>query len=194
MRGTSILRNQVSISLLASFRCPGNVIVHGLDVAIALREAPISIASGFQSPLEAESLKLLLKGSARLIVCPARSAIGMRIPVAWKVAIAAHRLSIRSAIDEGGDSDHQATQRSSAPRRPTAALAEQRNRFVAAISDAVLILHASPGGKLNRLATDLLAEGHKPVWTLDDPANAHLLARGCRTVRPDTVAVIWERA
>jgi len=66
----------VQVALLCSSRCPGTVIVHGLDVAIALKNAPITIVSGFQSPLEKESLKFLLKGSSggvRLIVCPARS-------------------------------------------------------------------------------------------------------------------------
>lgn len=180
--------------LLASSRCPSTVIVLGLDVAIALKDAPVSIASGFQSPLEKESLTFLLKGSVRLVICPARSAVGMRIPAVWKSAIAATRLTIRSAVDEGFDAQHHAADSGKAPRRPTTALAEQRNRFVAAISDAILILHATPGGKLDRLATDLLAEGHKPVWTLDDPANAHLIARGARPVRPETVDLIWNAA
>lgn len=180
------------LGLLCSSRCPSNIIVYSLDAAAALRGASVIVASGVQSPVERECLKLLLPGTLPLVICPARSATGMRIPAAWRSAIAANRLTIRSAVDEGFEAQHHAAQPGKAPRRPTTGLAEQRNRFVAAISDTVLILHASPGGKLDRLATDLLAEGRKPVWTLEDPANAQLIARGARAVRPSDVAAIWE--
>lgn len=114
------MKEPAVLFLLASSRCPGTVIILGLDVAVALKDAPVSIASGFQSPLEKESLKFLLKGSVRLVICPARSAVGMRVPEAWKLAIAANRLSIRSAIDEGFESQRHAAQPDKAPRRPTA--------------------------------------------------------------------------
>jgi hypothetical protein len=164
------------------------VIVHALDVALALRDARISVVSGFHSSVERECLKVLLRGSVNLVVCPATSAVGMRIPAVWKPAIAASRLTIRSAIDEGFEG---AAIPKTAPRRATAALAEQRNRFVASISDAILILHAAAGGKLDRLADELLAQG-KPLWTLDDPSNASLIARGARPVTPDVVASLWD--
>lgn len=193
------------LALLASSRCPGTVIVHGLDVAIALKNAPVTIVSGFQSPLEKESLKFLLKGSVRLVVCPARSAVGMRISAAWKKPMESGRLTIRSFIDEqaSAKSEHdverpkgRSVKTSALPRtlpnRPTSDLAEQRNRFACAISDAVLILHASPGGKLERLAAELLASG-KPVWTLDDPANAALKNAGARTISPQTVDSLWSQ-
>jgi hypothetical protein len=187
------------LALLASSRCTGTVIVHSLDVAIALKHAPVSIVSGFQSPLEKESLKFLLKGSVRLVVCPARSVVGMRIPAAWKTPMTEGRLTIRSFIDEtqsdGGErscaADYKASsRRRSLPKRPTTDLAEQRNRFACSISDAILILHASPNGKLERLAAELLAT-RKPVWTLDDPANVALMNAGVRTISPQTVASLW---
>lgn len=180
-----------SIAFLASSRCSGTVIIYGLDVAIALKDASISIVSGFQSPLEKESLKFLLKGSARLVVCPARSAIGMRIPSAWKTPMADGRLTIRSFIDEQAPTASSAPLKAkpkALPRRPTIDLAEQRNRFASAISDAVLILHAAPGGKLERLADELLVSG-KRVWTLDDPTNAGLISKGARPLSPSAVAL-----
>lgn len=181
------------VAFHCSTRCPGTVIVHGLDVAIALKEAPVCIVSGFQSPLEKESLKFLLKGSVRLIVCPARSTVGMRIPAAWKKPMAESRLTIRSFIDEQVATSSGRSSKpkpKAAPRRPTTDLAEQRNRFVSAISDAVLILHASPGGKLERLADELLESG-KPVWTLDDPANAKLVGRGAKPIVPSNLHALW---
>ena len=186
----------MQVALLCSSLCPGTVIVHGLDIAIALKDAPITIVSGFQSPLEKESLKFLLRGSVRLIVCPARSAVGIRTPAAWKQPIADGRLTIRSFIDE-----HRgigllpvvraaSSPRRAKPRRPTTDLAEQRNRFTCAISAAVLILHASPNGKLERLATELLASG-KQVWTLADPANASLVNLGAQPLSASNLAPLY---
>lgn len=181
------------LALLASSRCPGTIIVHGLDVAVGLRDAPLSVVSGFQSSVEKEALKFLLKGTVNLVVCPARSAVGMRIPAAWKKPMADGRLTIRSFVDEaacakGGGS----TKPTKGPRRPTIDLAEQRNRFVASISDAVLILHASPGGKLDRLADELLASG-RTIWALDDSANAHLVCRGARPLAANQVSTLIMR-
>lgn len=34
------------VALLCSSRCPGTIIVHGLDGAIALKDAPVSIVGG----------------------------------------------------------------------------------------------------------------------------------------------------
>lgn len=198
----------ISLAILCSRRCPAPLVVAGLDTAIALKNAPVTIVSGFQSPLEKESLKFLLKGTVRLVVCPARSAVGMRIPAAWKKPMAEGRLTIRSFIDEQAPANSQPSierptsrsvgtnARTSSPRtlpkRPTADLAEQRNRFACAISDAVLILHASPGGKLERLASELLVAG-KPVWTLDDPANAPLIGTGARAISPPNAASLWSQ-
>lgn len=189
----------MQIAILCSSRCTGTVIVHGLDVALALKNAPITIVSGFQSPLEKESLKFLLKGSVQLVVCPARSAVGMRVPAAWKKPMESGRLTIRSFIDEQtnansdpsvdrskDDSAKAITPPRLLPKRPTTDLAEQRNRFVCSISDAVLILHASPGGKLERLAAELLVAG-RLVWTLDDPANAQLIASGAAPLKPQSL-------
>jgi len=67
-------------------------------------------------------------------------------------------------------------------RRLTADTALARNRFVAALADAVLIAHAQPGGKTEGLAREVVGWG-KPVHTLDHPANDNLLALGVLTTR-----------
>lgn len=136
---------------------------------------------------------MLLKGTPQIVACPARSAVGMRVPAAWKPAIEVGRLTIRSAIDEGFEVNRDLREPKPTARRPTATLAEHRNRFVASISDGVLILHASPGGKLDRLAGELSAAS-EPLWTLEDPANQHLIERGARPVTPATIESIWAEA
>jgi hypothetical protein len=124
----------------------------------------------------------------------------MRIPAEYKKAMTEGRLTIRSFIDELATADSQpsiehpmsrsvgTTARTRNPRtlpkRPTTDLAEQRNRFACTISDAVLILHASPGGKLERLAAELISSG-KPVWTLQDSANDDLVRLGANRLNPN---------
>jgi len=138
--------------------------VQTLDLALALRDAPATVVGGFQSSMERECLETLLRGEHPVIVCPARGIDGMRLPAAWKTAIAENRMLVASVFD----AKH---------RRATADLAEKRNRLVADMADEVIIAHASPGGRLEHLCRDLVASG-KPIWTLDDPANAHLAALG----------------
>jgi hypothetical protein len=149
------------------------VIVHTLDVIRALRDTQWTVVSGFQSPTEQECLEILLRGERPVIVCPARSVQGMRIPAAWKPAIAADRMLITSPFEKSA-------------RRATAATAEERNHFVVSLADAVFIPHAAPGGSLERLCQTIPATG-KPLWTLDDPANAALIALGARPISPSLV-------
>lgn len=154
------------LALLCSRACPGSIIVRTLDMIRELRETSWTVISGFQSPIEQECLEILLRGERPVIVCPARSVQGMRIPATWKPAIAAGRMLITSPFD-------------AKIRRATAETAEERNRFVVSLTDAVFIPHASPGGSLDRLCRDHIA-GRKPILTLDDPANAHLTGMGAR--------------
>ena len=72
-------------------------------------------------------------------------------------------------------------------RRPTAALAAERNARVAALADRLLVAHAEPGGKTERLCRDALARGQR-VFTLDSPDNAHLAALGALPVSADDSA------
>ena len=65
-------------------------------------------------------------------------------------------------------------------KRVTAELAAERNRFVAAIADEVLIPFAAPGSKTEALALDLLASG-KPVYTFSDRPGP-LLNAGARLI------------
>jgi len=58
-----------------------------------------------------------------------------------------------------------------------------RNRVAAALADDVLIAHAQPGSKTEQLAQEVLEWG-KPAYTLDHPANEHLLALGAEPLSP----------
>lgn len=158
------------LALACSERCPGNLILHTYDLALALRDANVPVVSGFHSTMEQECLRLLLRGRQPVVICPARSIHRMRIPREWREPIESGRLLVVSPFDERY-------------RRPTARLAEERNRFVASLASRVFVAHASPGGKTEALVAELLAQGRR-VLTFDDPENRSLLDMGAEPVAP----------
>ena len=153
-------------ALFCSGRCPGDLILKAYNATVALRDARITVISGFHTPLEKDCLEILLRGTQPVVVCPARGVGRMRTPRAWKDPIAQGRLLVLSPFDD-------------AQRRGTAKLAEARNEFVADLADALLIIHAAPGSKTEDLARKVIATG-KPVLTLQSPHNSNLVELGAR--------------
>ena len=126
-------------ALFCSARCPGRVILPTYDQAAKWRDAGRCVISGFHSPVEKECLRILLRGSQPIIVCPAR-ALPKRIPPEWRKPLADGRLLVLSFFP-GKET------------RPTTKRAALRNALVAALADEVYVAHATPGG---RLETSLL--------------------------------------
>ena len=62
-----------SIALFCSTKCPGDLILKTYDLACAWRAARQTVIGGFHSPMEKECLRLLLRGTQPVIVCPART-------------------------------------------------------------------------------------------------------------------------
>jgi predicted Rossmann fold nucleotide-binding protein DprA/Smf involved in DNA uptake len=152
------------LGLFCSTRCPGNVILRTYDLALALREAEVPIISGFHTPMEKECLDVFLRGTQPVVLCPARDIQRLRLPAAWRKPLAEGRLLIVSAI-------------AAAQRRTTAALAEQRNRFVATLAQTICVAHAAPDSRTEQLCAELVAQG-KYVYTLGLAENAHLVQCG----------------
>ncbi len=157
------------LGLLCSVRCPGEIILRLYDLAVALREAEVAVVGGFHAPMEREALALLLRGRQPVVVCPARG-VGpaMRLPREWRAPIEQGRLLVVSPFP-------------ASQRRVTATLAEQRNRYVAGLARVVFVAHAAPGGQIERLCAELIAEG-KPPLTFASEYNAGIIALGARSV------------
>ena len=51
--------------------------------------------------------------------------------------------------------------------------------MVVALADVVVIAHASPGSKIDRLYAEMMTAG-KRVYTLDLPENARLMQQGVK--------------
>ena len=131
-------------ALFCSARCPGHAILAAYDQAARWRDAGRCIISGFHSPVEKECLRILLRGSQAIIICPARSLEKMRLAADWKKSLADGRLLILSCFSRN---EH----------RVTSTLAACRNEFVAALADEVWFAHVAPGGQMQRLAQKIAA-------------------------------------
>ena len=137
--------------LFCSARCPGHVILSAYDQVARWCDAGRCIISGFHSPVEEECLRILLRGTPPIILCPPRS-LPQRIPSEWQTPLASGRLLILSAF-------------TAAEKRVTAELANRRNALVAALAEEVCFAHITPGGQSERL-THRLTEWRVPFPTL----------------------------
>ncbi len=156
------------LGLLCSVKCPGDLVLKTYDTARALRDAGVTVIGGFHSPMEKECLDLLLRGKQAVIVCPARSIQDMRVPTEWRAPIADGRLLLLSPFDSN-------------VRRVTKDTARQRNAFIAAIANEVLVPHASLGGEVESLCREILA-ARKTLYTMESTSNSHLIALGARVI------------
>ena len=164
--GNLSLLDEPLTALFCSNRCPGDLILKTYDLARAMRDAGVPIIGGFQTPMERECLRLLLRGTQPVVVCPARGIDNMRIPRDWRPALDDGRLLVLSPFP-------------ATARRPTVELASQRNELVVSLANRVFIAHAAPGSKTEEFAHKLIESG-KPLLTLDSPANANLAEMGGR--------------
>ena len=155
-------------ALFCSSKCPGEIILKTHDLAQRFKEIGIPTIGGYHSPVEQECLRVLLRGAQPILLCPARSIENMRLKSAWKDALSEERLLILSIFG-------------SRYRRSTAALADQRNAFVAALADKICIAHAAEDSKILEFAQRVLAWG-KPVFTFETPANQSLFELGARQI------------
>jgi predicted Rossmann fold nucleotide-binding protein DprA/Smf involved in DNA uptake len=69
-------------------------------------------------------------------------------------------------------------------RRNTVETATDRNRFVAALADAIFVVHASPNSKMEKFCHEVL-ELDKPVYTFESEANKSLINIGVKPLLGD---------
>ena len=172
--GNLDILHRPAFGMFCSVKCPGNLILQTYDLAQEWREAGVPVIGGFHSPMERECLTILLRGTAPVIVCPARSIEGMRVRSEYKPPLADGRLLLLSPFSPGYG-------------RNTSETSVRRNRFVAALADRVFIAHAAPGSKTEALCREIVEWG-KSLYTLPCDDNAHLIALGARLL-PDQLLI-----
>ena len=129
-------------ALFCSSKCPGSKIINTFDYVKEEREKGTVFISGFHSPIEMESLGILIRGKQPIIICPARGLEGMRISKEWKKLIDEGRLLLLSPFE----AKH---------KRLSAERCWKRNLFVSAIADEIVIAHAEPGSKTEELVGEV---------------------------------------
>ena len=172
-RGNLQLLEELMTAFFCSARCPRDLILQTYDLARSMCDAGVAIIGGFQTPMEKECLRLLLRGNQPLVICPTRGIGNMRVPRDWRGPLEEGKLLLLSLFAE-------------TVRRATAGSAAQRNELVASLAAQVFIVHAAPGSKTESFARQLAAAG-KSLLTLDSPANGNLVDMGSQGVRPDTI-------
>ena len=173
MGNINLLKNK-PLAVFSSSKCPEKVILQTYDLMKNIREARITVISGFHSPIERECMNILLRDKQPLILCPARSIEGMRLRGEYKQPIADGRLLLLSPFDEK-------------QRRPTVPMALYRNQFMAALADEIFVAHAEPNSKTKQFCREVLA-WQKPLYTLKSDANANIIALGAKPVSPDNLS------
>jgi hypothetical protein len=137
-----------TIGLFCSSQCPGSIILQTFDAIVKMRDEGQILMGGFHSAMEWECLRILLRGRQPVIWVPARSIVGMRLKPELQPAFKDGRLLILSPFAP-----------TPANARVTAALAQQRNRFVGALADRIFVAHAAPGSRTASLQEELKRTG-----------------------------------
>ena len=170
-----ILRHN-STAFFCSTKCPGDLIIKTCDIAQILRDAGMTVISGFHSPMERECLTILLRGAQPIIICPARSINNMRINREYKKPLKDGRLLFLSPFDKN-------------QRRISAKSSHYRNLFVAAMSAAIFVAHAGPASKTESFCKKIIS-WQKPIYTFESDYNKNLVEMGARPVNMDNVS-LW---
>lgn len=156
------------LAIFCSSKCPGGLIIDAVDFCRSLVASSVTVISGFHSPVEKQCLRILIRSKQPVIWCLARGKMST-IPAPFREALAAGRLQILAPF-------------SAKIRRQTASTCARRNRIVADMADAVLIIHAAAGSKVEALSREALAAG-KRLYAFDHPANADLITAGANPIR-----------
>jgi predicted Rossmann fold nucleotide-binding protein DprA/Smf involved in DNA uptake len=174
--GSLQLLDQPKTGFFCSSQCPGSIVLKTFDAITRMRDEGQTLIGGFHSVMEWECLGILLRGRQPVIWVPARSIVGMRLKPELVPAFKAGRLLILSPFAP----NH---------KRITTALAEERNRFVAALANHVFVPHAAPGSKTAAFCDLLLIAGRR-LYTVNDPANEHLISMGAIPLAPNHFSTI----
>lgn len=172
--GNLAVLDQRKLAVFCSANCPKAIFSQARDLIEKLADLRIAVIGGFHSPVERECLRILLRGEQPIILFPARSLVKLRVRPEQKEPLEEGRLLYLSFFR-------------SHRHRSDIAMASRRNRFVAAIADDVLIVHATPASKTEHLCRDLI-RWQKAVYTMDNEANENLVSLGARALTAETVS------
>jgi hypothetical protein len=133
--GNAALLEHRKVAFLCSTRCAPDRILPAHDKARALRDASVTVASAFQTPIEQDARDILLRGTAPLIWCRPRGIATMKLQPPWQAPFAQGRLLILTFAPD-------------ALPRPTRAQSLHNTRCLLNFAEETYIAHTTPGGTL----------------------------------------------
>jgi predicted Rossmann fold nucleotide-binding protein DprA/Smf involved in DNA uptake len=172
--GNLQILNRRKLAIFCSAVCPAALTLQTHDLMQKFVEGGVTAIGGFHSPVERECLSILLGGTQPIILSPARSLDRLRIRSEYQEPLDKGRLLFLSFFR-------------SHRHRSDVEMAVRRNRFVAALGDRILILHAAPSSNTERLFRELIS-WQKTVYTIDNEANQNLVRLGAQAVASDSVS------
>ena len=137
----ALLSHPDKTAFLSSRRISAADVLKCYEWAEKARNSDCCIISGFQSPLEKDVLKFLLRGKVPVILVLARS-LWKTVPEELRTAVGVGRLLIVSPF--GG-------QRGRCPSRASAATAAVRNRWILDNCSSLVLGSLDPSGNLASL-------------------------------------------
>lgn len=162
---TNVKTGGPTLALLSSSRVPASILLQVHDWARHWRQHGPIVISGFQSETENEALQVLLGGVQPVVLVLARGML-KRLRPEYRQPLDEGRLLLVSPFPDS-------------VQWVSAENAQVRNRLVCSLANAVLVAHAEPGSKTEKLAETII-DGDKPLWTVDHPGNKNLQALGFR--------------
>ena len=129
-----LLGSQKKVAFLSSRKIAPDDVLRCYDWAAKMRDSDACIMSGFQSPLEKDVLRFLLRGKVSIILVLARS-LWKKVPDELRDALDSGRLLIVSPVFAA---------------RASASTAAARNRWILENCDSVYVGALDPVGRLAR--------------------------------------------
>ena len=131
------------VAFLSSRRLSAADVLKCYEWAEKIRDTGMCVISGFQSPLEKDVLKFLLRGKVPIILVLARS-LWKTVPEELRDPVGLGRLLIVSPVSA---------------TRASAATATARNRWILANCTSLVLGSLDPGGNLSKLVARIPAAG-----------------------------------
>ena len=164
--GNPAILKQKKLAIFCSAECPAELVTQAQHFIQTRLPSNMTVIGGFHSPGERECLSTLLSRNQPIIICPARSLTKLRIRTEYKKPLDEGRLLLLSFFR-------------SHRHRSDVSMALNRNRFVAALADKILILYAAPGSKTETFCSEILS-WKKSLFTLASDWNQKLVASGAK--------------
>ncbi|MBQ3290196.1 MAG: hypothetical protein IJH50_12370 [Kiritimatiellae bacterium] len=133
----SLLDAPNKVAFLSSRKIAPDDVLRCYDWAAKVRDGDACVMSGFQSPLEKDVLRFLLRGKVSIILVLARS-LWKKVPDELREAVASGRLLIVSPV---------------AASRASSSTAAARNRWILENCDEVVLGSLDPNGDLASLVS-----------------------------------------